>query len=106
MYWLDTEYRFLRGLDNHDNRVSCLGGQNQETSKASGSLNIHDGLSSVHTHSLSRMETHFPHMYTDPSIGNNGNSMSSMKTHEMLEEENDRMVEQMAGKVAALKSVS
>ena len=32
--------------------------------------------------------------------------MSAMKTHEMLEEENDRMVEQMAGKVAALKSVS
>ena len=32
--------------------------------------------------------------------------MSSMKTHEMLEEENDRMVEQMASKVAALKSVS
>ena len=29
-----------------------------------------------------------------------------MKTHEMLEEENDRMVEQMASKVAALKSVS
>ena len=45
-------------------------------------------------------------MYTDPSIGNNSNSMSYMKTHEMLEEENDRMVEQMAGKVAALKSVS
>jgi len=31
--------------------------------------------------------------------------MSSMQTHEMLEEENDRMVEQMATKVAALKSV-
>ena len=28
-----------------------------------------------------------------------------MQTHEMLEEENDRMVEQMATKVAALKSV-
>ena len=48
--------------------------------------------------------TFFP--TSDPSVGNSNNNMSAMKTHEMLEEENDRMVEQMAGKVAALKSVS
>ena len=53
----------------------------------------------MHPHSFTHTRTH-PH--SDPTVS----GMSTAKTQEMLEGENDRMVEEMADKVRALKSLS
>ena len=55
----------------------------------------------THTHTHTGTHTHTLTL-TDPSLS----GMSTTKTQEMLEGENDRMVEEMADKVQALKSLS